>query len=57
VIQRRDGVDLALEAITEALGGKFDGYLASHARIARPVHFPHAACTEGRQDFVGTEPG
>src|ERR1051326_6455220 len=38
VIERRDGVNLALEAVAEAFRGDFDGHLAPHARIARGAH-------------------
>ncbi len=33
-----------------------DRHLARQARVPRPVHLPHPACTERRQDLVGAEP-
>jgi hypothetical protein len=57
MIQRGDGVHLALEAMAEALRRNLNSYLATHPRIARAVNLAHAAGAEGRQDLVRAEPG
>src|SRR5262245_37288076 len=57
MIHRRDGADLALEAVAEALGGNLDRDIAPHTRITRAVHLPHAACAYRRENLVGAEAG
>jgi hypothetical protein len=57
MIQRRHGMDFALESIAELLGRHFDSYFATHARIAGTVNLTHATGTERRQDLIRTEPG
>ncbi len=33
----------------------FDRHVASKPRVAGAIHFTHAACAEGRDNFVGAE--
>ena len=55
MIQRGDGVHFAGETIAEALVRQLDGYVAPHARIARPVHLSHTARANRRQDLIRAE--
>ena len=34
-----------------------DGDLAAEPRVPRPIDLSHPARADGREDFVGTEPG
>jgi hypothetical protein len=43
MIQRRDHFGFALEALSEALGGRLDRHVAAEARVARTIHLAHAA--------------
>src|SRR6266545_2148617 len=61
MIQRREEACLALEAReairigSERCGQDLDGDIAPKLRIARPIHFAHAACPERAHDFVRPE--
>src|SRR5580700_11016387 len=55
MVQRRHRMYFAREAVAEALGGDFDGYVAPHAWIARAVHLAHAARRDKRDDPIGAE--
>src|SRR5205085_2851065 len=55
MIQRRDGMDFALEPIAEALSGSLDSHFAPHPWIAGAVHLAHAARAQRRQDLIRAE--
>ena len=55
VVQRRDRIGFALEALAELRGGNFDGDIAVQPRIARAPDFAHATLAERREDFVRPE--
>ena len=62
MVQRRRGAGFLLEPL-EALGvcrqgGRqhLDGHVATQARIARSIHFTHAARAERGEHFIGAEP-
>ena len=63
VVERGEGLCLALEprkpigVLCEMIGQNLERDLALQLRVARPIHFPHAACPERGDDFVRTEPG
>ena len=38
-------------------GQNLDRHFAPEFRILRPVHFSHPACTQRREDLVGSEAG
>ena len=57
MVQAGDRVRLALEALAEGRQTFLDGNDAIEAGIERLVNLPHAADANGRDDFVGTEPG
>jgi hypothetical protein len=41
----------------EQVGQNLDGHVAIEFRIARPVHFSHAAAANEREDFIGAKSG
>jgi hypothetical protein len=45
----------ASAVVARVSGEDFDGDFAAEAGIASAVNFAHAACADGRKDFVGTE--
>ena len=51
MIQRGDGVGLALEAFAEALVGNLDRDVAVQPGVARLVDLAHAARADGREDL------
>jgi hypothetical protein len=63
VIQAREGLCFAPEpcqplGIKGELGGeRLERHVTGQARVARPIDFSHAACTEMGQDVVGTDMG
>ncbi len=63
VIQLREQLRLPLKPIQalsvsrEFIGKDFDGDVASEFRVTRAINLAHAACTDGLDDFVGTELG
>src|SRR6266850_6118072 len=63
MIQRREQMGLALEAREplriggKQLGQDLDGDVAPELRVARTIHFAHAARAESGQDFVRAEEG
>ena len=54
MIQRRNGLGLALEAFTELSSRDFDGNIALQTRIVGAIHFTHAARAEHPENFVWT---
>jgi len=63
MVQRRDGARFAVEAFAELrirrqrVRQDLDRHRAIEARIARPIHLPHAARAEGRLDLIRAETG
>ena len=55
MIQRGHRARFALEPFRKLLAGNLDGDRAVEARVARLVHFPHAARANEREDLIGTE--
>lgn len=61
VVQRRDGARLALETgagfliLRKTRGEDPDGHLPPEARVASPLHLPHAASADGREDLIGND--
>jgi hypothetical protein len=61
MVKRANGPRLLLESTlpvrfaSNRCGQNLDSDLAADARIARSVDFPHAAGTERRKNFVGSE--
>src|SRR6516162_4727296 len=62
VIEGGEDVCFATEAgdtlgiAREARGQDLQRDVTSELDIFRAIHLPHAACTEGRDDFIDTEP-
>jgi hypothetical protein len=56
VIQCRDDARFAFEALGEFGFGDFQRDDAVQSRIAGFVHFTHAPCTHGREDFIWPQP-
>lgn len=62
MVQRGCRARLAFEAFPGSAAGDglrqdFDGDIPAQARIARSMHFTHAAGAQRRKDLVGSEPG
>ena len=63
VIQLREQLRLTLEPIQtffvagELFGKDFDGDVASEFRVTSTINLAHATCSDGLDDFVGTELG
>jgi hypothetical protein len=57
MVQSSYRLGLALEPLAELGFRDFDGDDAVQARVAGPVHFPHAARPDRRFNLIGTEPG
>ena len=55
VIQCRHCPHFPIEALVESLRRDFDGDVASHARIVRPIHFAHPAGADRRHDRIRSE--
>jgi hypothetical protein len=55
MVQRSDGMRLALEALAEAVVAFLDGDGAVQARVARLPDFAHAAFAQRPKDLVGTQ--
>ncbi len=55
MIQRGHRPRLALEPFAEPLGGDFDGDIAMEPGVRGAVDFPHPACANESEDFVGSE--
>src|SRR5712692_6127038 len=55
MIQRGDSAGLALEALAKLFGADLDGDHPVEPRVARFVHFAHAARANGRKDLVRAE--
>ncbi len=61
MVERRNRLRLALEAradlgmLRKMAGQHLHGDVAAKARIARAIHFAHAARAEGFRDFVGSK--
>src|SRR5579864_9656454 len=56
MVQGRDRVRFALEALGELLVGNLDGDGAIQPRIASFVDLAHAARADGRDDLIGSQP-
>jgi hypothetical protein len=62
MIERGEHLRLALQArepfriVRKALGQDLQRHLALQPRVARPIHFTHAADAELRNDFVRADP-
>jgi hypothetical protein len=63
MIQRCEHLSFALEAsqavgmLCQRRGQNFYGNVAVELSVARTVDLAHAACAQGREDFVGAETG
>ena len=55
MIERRNGLRLALEAFAELRCGDFDRNITTDAGIARFPHLSHSTLADGREDFVRAE--
>lgn len=56
-VERRDRARFPLKPLAVLRRELFDRDDAIETRVARPVHLAHAACAQGRLDFVRAETG
>ena len=55
MIQRRNGLRLAFEALAELSSGNFDRHVAFQTWISGAVNFPHTARADKRNDLIRAE--
>lgn len=61
MIQRRKNLSFTLETrqtigiVCECVGENFDSNVPAQIRVPRPIDLPHAALSDGRQDFESAE--
>jgi len=55
MVQRGNGLRLALEAFAELGSGDFDRNVALQTRVSRAIHLAHPTGADGGEDLIGAD--